>query len=270
MRRFLRAFLVPRAMAASIVSAAWLALCVGCSQPAPQFAHSAKLKCSNLQVPFYGERTPFSDDADFAVDPSLGWAQKLTPATGRCDTPSETDFRYCERFRRTVTHYSRLGEPPLDALGASEAFRGIYEHSFGSIVVVRVVRTATGAVLLTKVLDRHRGPWTWSTSRSLSDAEWMNLRRAAPSVPEGVHEYFPRSEVEAEKAVIPHPGCYVLDGAGVRIEQYYDGVLNVVASAYFSRRGGRCDGACCPAKGEAVSRFFDELLSLVQCAKPEP
>lgn len=246
-----------------------LSLCVACSERTPRFASYAPLKCSTLQIPFHGQRSrEFSWDAPAADDKTLGWVRK-TAAAAHCDTAEETDFHYCESYRRSTRRYTPLQESPLDDLGASDAFRAIYEHSFGITVLVRVVRTEEGADLVAKVLNWHEGPWAWIKSRRLSEAEWGRLKSGAASLPEGMHEYFPRSEEDAKRGVVLHPGCYIVDGVSVRVERLEHGVLNVATSAYFSP-GERCyPGTCCSGGSNANSRFFDELVNLVQCSKPE-
>jgi hypothetical protein len=162
-----------------------------------------------------------------------------------------------------------LQERPLDALGATEAFRGLYSHSLGVTVLVRVVQVNGDAILVAKVIERGPGPLGWITTRRLSDAEWLELRRAAAALPEGSHEYFSPPKVETGPRDTAER-CYTHDGAVVRVERFEAGVLHIAGGKYEAPGDTPCSGrVCCDPKSEALSRFFDELKDLVECDEPK-
>lgn len=249
----------------------WLStLCITCahssSRSHPPLAAYSNLTCSSLLAD-YGDdlNRAAASDAPTALDPTLGWNAKLGDFQGMCVVPSPEDAEYCRGLRRYAMRYTAFQERPLDLLGAEEVFRALYDHSLGAAVLVRAARFNGESHLVAKVLQRGPGPLAWITSRRLSDADWLALKRAAARLPNGTAEYYPRfSRVPGSGAV-----CETMDGAGVQIELLQGGTLRILRGAYEPSSSQRCSGPCCGSdhQAEAISRFFDHLVGLVGCAQ---
>lgn len=250
----------------------WLStLCIACahssSRSHPPLAAYSNLTCSSLLAD-YGDdlNRAAASDAPTALDPTLGWNEKLRDFQGMCVVPSPEDAEYCRGLHTYATRYTAFQERPLDLLGAEEVFRGLYDHSLGAAVLVRAARFNGEFHLVAKVLQRGPGPLAWITSRRLSDADWLALKRAATRLPNGTAEYYPRfSPVPTAR-----PVCETMDGASVQVEVLQAGELRVLRSAYEPSSNQRCSGPCCDPREEAISRFFDRLLDLVECAQSDP
>ncbi|MCL4756266.1 MAG: hypothetical protein KJ015_39320 [Myxococcales bacterium] len=260
-------------MKSPTVLALCLALCLACSQryePQPPLAERSRLKCLSLRAS-YGDdlKRTVGTDAPAVIDPTLGWDEKLKELSGMCEAPSVENVGYCRGLRQYAIRYTAFQERPLDTLGAEEAFRALYKHSLGAAVIVRAVRLKGQAFLVAKVLERGGGPLAWITSHHLSNLEWTTLRRAAAKLPEGRHEYDPRLRK-------PPPStarvCEQVDGAYVQIERLQGGFVQVLDGPYEWPTDTRCSDPCCEPdpEAEALSRFFDQLASLVECAKSAP
>lgn len=249
---------------------ACLALCVACSrghEPHPPLAVYSKLRCASLQASFGDDVVRAArSDKPTALDPTLGWSEKLKDLGGMCASPDTGDAIYCDALRRYSLHYTAFQERPLDGLGAEEAFRGLYDHSRGAAVLVRAVRFDGQFFLVAKVLERGPGPLAWITSRRLSGTEWAALGRAAAALPKGGPEYFPRFS----PMPTARPVCETMDGSSVQIEVLRAGELQVLWGTYEPPSSQKCSGPCCDPRKEAISRFFDRLLGLVECEQPAP
>ena len=252
-----------------VVRLAGLALCVACSpgyEPHPPLAVYSKLRCASLQASFGDDVVRAArSDKPTVIDPTLGWSDKLEDLEGMCAGHDTGNANYCDALRRYALRYTAFQERPLDGLGVTEAFRGLYDHSLGAAVLVRAVRFDGQFFLVAKVLERGPGPLAWITSRRLSGAEWATLERAAATLPKGRPEYFPRSS-----SVATAPVCAAVDGASVQIEVLRAGELQVLWSTYEPSSSQRCSGPCCDPREETISWFFDRLLGLVECAQSAP
>lgn len=237
-----------------------LLACMACSPTRAPF-HYSMLSCATLRVSDPTEGRWLRSDAPAALDPALGWAEKLTGTAATCDAPAPADAKYCERVMREALRYTALQEAPLDKMGAMDAFRGLFVHSLGATVMVRVLRSEGQAVMVAKVLDEGVGPLGWMTTRRLSEAEWLSLKRAADALPDGRNEYFPEPRPQPKKASTTTGSmCFVEDGATTRIERFTNGVLHI---NYAQDRTHDCS-ATAPSR-EAL--FFQQLRGLIRCAE---
>lgn len=274
-------------MTSPTVQVAWLAcltLCVACSrghEPHPPLAVYSKLRCASLQTSFGDDVVRATrSDKPTALDPTLGWSEKLEDLGGMCAGPDTGNAVYCGALRRHALRYTAFQERPLDGLGVEEAFRGLYDPSRGAAVLVRAVRFGGQSFLVAKVLEQGPGPLAWITSRRLSGTEWAALERAAAALPKGSPEYFPRFSLipTARPEYFPQvsptptvrPVCETMDGADVQVEVLRAGELQVLWSTYEPSGSQRCSGPCCDPRKEAISRFFDGLLDLVDCVRSVP
>ncbi|MCK6537040.1 MAG: hypothetical protein L6Q84_29070 [Polyangiaceae bacterium] len=231
----------------------------------------SKLRCASLQASFGDDVVPAArSDKPTALDPTLGWSEKLENLGGMCARQDTGNAVYCDALRRYALRHTAFQERPLDGLGVEEAFRGLYDHSLGAAVLVRAVRFDGQFFLVAKVLERGPGPLAWITSRRLSGAEWASLERAAAVLPKGRTEYYPRVRPEPRTAA-SEPACVREDGASVQIEHLRGGVVQVSSGTYEQRsRMPYSDRRCRDSHSEAMSRFFDRLLELVECAQSAP
>lgn len=246
------------------------AVCLACSptyEPKPLLATYSRLKCSSLAASYEHDLNRAVDSGATAIDPTLGWTDRLSELK-MCAAPQAESLGYCRALHGYLRRYTAFQERPLDLLGADEAFRGLYDHSLGAAVLVRAVRSNGKSFVVAKVLERGPGPLGWITSRQLSDAEWRGLQRAAARLPRGNAEYFPRLKPLRRAA----PTCEKVDGASVQIETVHDGALQVLSGDYETSDRAPCSGACCEpdSSDEALSRFFDHLAGLIECAHSPP
>jgi hypothetical protein len=200
-------------------------------------------------------------EAEPRTDPILGWEeQEDFKLFSRWFEAERTTLPTpAQRLRSTYPFeiYARLQETPLSNVRGT-AFRAMYMHSFGAVVMVRAMQQGTAGVLVVKVLNR-RFPLSWMSTRPLTDDEWRRIENAARGLSRGtsLHEYF-------AKELMPKD-CYQEDGAHIRVERSDGNETRVSGGTYsFDSTSPRQPSAC---SWDALdeSRFLDYLLTFIPC-----